>query len=112
MCAAVLGLETGLELTAPFHALFLVVGLGVVEGHVDLDHAGAALEAHLGRGGGARVGAVGLLEDPELAALREGGVEEDVVGGDDGVWVEGVVDRGLHCCCWGGHCCGASLGGN
>jgi hypothetical protein len=43
--AAILDRHGILQSTAPFEALFAIVGRGVVLGDVDLDHAGVLLEA-------------------------------------------------------------------
>lgn len=88
--AAILDRHGVLQRAAPFEALFAVVGCGVVLRDVDLDHARVFLEAQFGgrRARGA-VGAVGVLEDEEAAAEGEGGVEEDLVAGGDGVVVFG-----------------------
>lgn len=83
---AVLERHARLELPAPVQPFLPVVRGARVEGHVDLDHTGAGLEAELdGRRPRRRVCAVGVLEDEEAPAEREGRVEEDLVGGCDGV---------------------------
>lgn len=87
VAAAALGHRGGVQATAPADTLLTVIdAVAAVDGHVDLDHSRAGLEAQFA-GGRARVvvGAVGVIEDEEAAAGGEGGVEEDGVGGGDGV---------------------------
>lgn len=88
MAAAALGRRGLLERTAPFETFVFVVGFVVVERDVDLDHAGLSFEAEF-CGCGARrfVAMVGVLEDEESATEREGWVEEDGVGGGNGIVV-------------------------
>lgn len=118
--AAILDRHGILQRATPFQALFAVVGRGVVHGHVDLDHAGVFLEAQLGgrRARGA-VGAVWVLEDEQAAAEGEGGVEEDLVAGGDGVvffvlvfvgFGEGVLGDVHEVGVCGGHGCGIGVG--
>ena len=76
-----------LQRAAPGDTLGLVVALRVVHGEVDLDHARAGLYAHLGGRAPCflAVDAVGMLQDEEAFMRRQGGFDEDVVGGDNRV---------------------------
>jgi hypothetical protein len=96
MAAAVLGRHGSLQRATPFQALFAVIGNAVVYGHVHFHHAGPGLEAQLrGRRTGKLVGTVGVLQDQKTAAVGEGWVDEDIVGGGDGV-VLLVLDSRLY----------------
>jgi len=96
--AALLRLHGLLQCRAPGHALVPVIRLGRVDGHVDLIHAGAGLDAQLGDAGDADLGGVlgGLvyiLEYDEVAVLRERRLDEDGVVGNDRVVVLGDGGR-------------------
>lgn len=93
VAAALLGLDVFVQVGAPVQALDAVVRVVVVEGVVELDHARDGLHAQLKRGARVllAVRLVGVLEDHDLAVGRQGGLEEDVVGGDDGVVVVPVL---------------------
>lgn len=122
MTAAIFNRHGILQRAAPFEALFAIVGRGVVLGNVDLDHARVFLETQFGgRRARSVVGAVRVLEDEETAAEGEGGVEEHLVAGGDGV-VFGVVGVVLvfgfggvqgdvhEVGVYGGHGCGGGAG--
>lgn len=114
--AALFGLGALGEVGAPGLALVLVVTGAKVDGEVELDHARGGLGAQLeGRAGGlAAVGARGVLEDEDAAVGGEGGLDEDVNAGDDGV-VGIVVGTGTSAATTGGGravVVGAGVGGH
>lgn len=96
---ALLGLYGFLQGGAPHHALGPVVGLGRVDGHVDLVHAGVGLCSQLADSWYADLGRVlgsfcYVLEDDEIAVLGEGRLDENGVARNDRI----VIVRGG--CAW------------
>lgn len=79
---ALLRLHRLRQRSTPHDALVSVVCLGRVDGHVDLIHARLGFHAQLGNARHANLGwvlcnLVDILEDNEVAVLRERGLDED-----------------------------------